>query len=232
MWFITASPGPSPCCPWGWYAVGIYQMASCLCRRHWRPTPGLSPGNSHGRRSLVGCSPWGRQESDTTERLHLHFSLSCIGEGNGNPLVFLPGESQGWGSLVGCRLWGRRVGHDWRDLAAAAVVCGQWPFILQCSSLPGRWIFCIQFLKLYSSFWKGVCVCVHKHTSGGVGGIQENSSWESQRIVRGRNIWWQHSENTGTQRKQRSMQPQVIMEGFWKPYLLLIGQDQGDDQLM
>ena len=43
---------------------------------------------------------------DTVERLHLHFSLSCIGEGNGNPLVFLPGESQGQGSLVGCRLWG------------------------------------------------------------------------------------------------------------------------------
>ena len=40
----------------------------------------------HGQRSLVGCSPWGREESDTTERLHLHFSLSCIGEGNGNPL--------------------------------------------------------------------------------------------------------------------------------------------------
>jgi len=37
-------------------------------------------------RSLVGCSPWGREESDTTEQLHLHFSLSCIGEGNGNPL--------------------------------------------------------------------------------------------------------------------------------------------------
>ena len=32
------------------------------------------------------CGPWGRWESDTTERLHLHFSLSCIGEGNGNPL--------------------------------------------------------------------------------------------------------------------------------------------------
>ena len=29
---------------------------------------------------------WGREESDTTERLHFHFSLSCIGEGNGNPL--------------------------------------------------------------------------------------------------------------------------------------------------
>ena len=37
-------------------------------------------------RSLVGCSPWGRLESDTTERLHFHFSFSCIGEGNGNPL--------------------------------------------------------------------------------------------------------------------------------------------------
>ena len=37
-------------------------------------------------RSLAGCSPWGREESDMTERLHFHFSLSCIGEGNGNPL--------------------------------------------------------------------------------------------------------------------------------------------------
>ena len=47
---------------------------------------GILPGKSHGRRSLVGCSPWGGKESDTTERLHFHFSLSCIGEGNGNPL--------------------------------------------------------------------------------------------------------------------------------------------------
>ena len=41
---------------------------------------------SYGRRSLVGCSPWGREELDSTERLHFQFSLSCIGEGNGNPL--------------------------------------------------------------------------------------------------------------------------------------------------
>ena len=34
----------------------------------------------------MGCSPWGREESYTTERLHSHFSLSCIGDGNGNPL--------------------------------------------------------------------------------------------------------------------------------------------------
>ena len=55
-------------------------------RRQWHPTPVLLPGKSHGRRSLVGCSPWGREELDTTEWLHFHFSLSCIGEGNGNPL--------------------------------------------------------------------------------------------------------------------------------------------------
>ena len=55
-------------------------------RRQWHPTPVLLPGKSHGWRSLEGCSPWGRWESDTTERLDFHFSLSCIGEGNGNPL--------------------------------------------------------------------------------------------------------------------------------------------------
>ena len=55
-------------------------------RRHWQPTPVLLPGKSHGRRSLVGYSPSGCKESDTTEWLHFHFSLSCIGEGNGNPL--------------------------------------------------------------------------------------------------------------------------------------------------
>ena len=55
-------------------------------RRWWLPTLVLLPGKSHGQRSLVACSPWGCEESDTTERLHFHFSVSCIGEGNGNPL--------------------------------------------------------------------------------------------------------------------------------------------------
>ena len=55
-------------------------------RRQWHPTPVLLPRKSHGLRSLVGCSPWGQEESDVTERLHFHFSLLCIGEGNGNPL--------------------------------------------------------------------------------------------------------------------------------------------------
>ena len=63
----------------------VKSLQSCL-RRQWYPTPVLLPGKSHGRRSLVGCGPWGREESDTTEWLHFHFSLSCIREGNGNRL--------------------------------------------------------------------------------------------------------------------------------------------------
>ena len=55
-------------------------------RRKWQPTPVFLPGESQGRGSLVGCSPLGRTESDMTEWLPFHFSLSCIGEGNGNPL--------------------------------------------------------------------------------------------------------------------------------------------------
>ena len=70
------------------------------------PHPVLLPGKSHGWRILVGCSPWGREESDTTERLHFHFSLSCIGEGNGNPLQCSCLENPRDGSLVGCCLWG------------------------------------------------------------------------------------------------------------------------------
>ena len=55
-------------------------------RRQWQPTPVFLPGKSHGWRSLISCSPWDCEESDMTERLPFHFSLSCIGEGNGSPL--------------------------------------------------------------------------------------------------------------------------------------------------
>ena len=64
------------------------------------PTPVLLPGKSHGRKSLVGCSPWGRKASGRTERLHFHFSLSCIGEGNDKPLqsscLENPRDGGGW----------------------------------------------------------------------------------------------------------------------------------------
>ena len=65
---------------------GLECVTNPIQRRQWHPTPVLLPGKSHGRRSLVGCSPWGREELDTTEQLHFHSSLSCTGEGNGNPL--------------------------------------------------------------------------------------------------------------------------------------------------
>ena len=60
----------------------------CVSILYWQghPTPVLLLGKSHGWRSLVSCSPWGLQQSDRTEQLHFHFSLSCIEEGNGNPL--------------------------------------------------------------------------------------------------------------------------------------------------
>ena len=47
------------------------------CGKKWQPTPVLLPGKSYGLRSLVGYSPWGRKESDTTERLHFT-SLSKV----------------------------------------------------------------------------------------------------------------------------------------------------------
>ena len=99
---------------WGWQGLGLrgdegtargrHVMVKCVdCgalaqsytydntiqrfwRRQWHPTPGLLSGKSHGWRSLEGCSPWGRWGSDTTEQLHFHFSLWCMGEGNGNSL--------------------------------------------------------------------------------------------------------------------------------------------------
>ena len=69
------------------------------------------PGKSHGRRSLVGCSPGGHWESDTTERLPFHFSLSCIGEGNGNPFqcscLENPRDGGPWGAAVYGVAWSR-----------------------------------------------------------------------------------------------------------------------------
>ena len=66
--------------------LDLYGSPRKLQRRQWHPTLRLLPGKSHRWRSLVGCSPRGLEESDTTEWLPFHFSLSCIGEGNGNPL--------------------------------------------------------------------------------------------------------------------------------------------------
>jgi len=75
-----------------------------ILRRQRHPTPVLLPGKSHGWRSLEGCSLLGRWGLDTTELLHFHFSLSCIGEGNGNPLqcscLENPRDGEAWRAAV------------------------------------------------------------------------------------------------------------------------------------
>ena len=88
---------------------GQKRGAICVRRRRQRhPTPVLLPGKSHGQRSLGGCSPWGREELDMTERLHFHFSLSCTGEGHGNPRQCscwrLPGTGAWWAAQSRTRL--------------------------------------------------------------------------------------------------------------------------------
>ena len=73
------------------------------------------------RRSLVDCSPWGWEESDTTEWFHFHFSLSCIGEGNGNPLQYSCLENPRDRGVCWAAVYGvAQIGHDWCDLTAAA----------------------------------------------------------------------------------------------------------------
>ena len=99
-----------------WFQIGkgVHQsciLSPCLFNFYaevkWHSIPVLLPGKSHGQRNLVGCSPWGCKESDTTERLLSLFTfLHWRRKWQPTP-VFLPGESQGLRSLVGCRLWGR-----------------------------------------------------------------------------------------------------------------------------
>ena len=82
----------------------LYAIVVASGRRQWQPTPEHLPGKSRGRRTLVGCSPWGHKESDATEQLHFHFSLSCIGEGNGNPLqcscLEIPRDGRAWWAAI------------------------------------------------------------------------------------------------------------------------------------
>ena len=80
-------------------------------RRRWHPTPVLLPGKSHGQRSLVGCSPWGREELDTTERLHFHFhALEKEMATHSSVLAWrIPGTGEPGGLPS---MGSHRVGHD------------------------------------------------------------------------------------------------------------------------
>ena len=115
-------------------------------RRQWHPTPVLLPGKSHGWRSLVGCSPRGLEESDTTERLNFHFSLSCIGEGNGHPLqcsgLENPGEGGAqWAAIYGVAQSRTRLKQLSSSSSSMAVYCpSQYISSMACSRI----------IKLYS----------------------------------------------------------------------------------
>ena len=90
-------------------------------RRRWHPTPVFLPGKSHGRRSLVGGSPWGREELDTTDWLHFH----ALEKEMATHSSVLAWRTPGTGEPGGLPSRGlHRVGHDWSDLPAAATDCG------------------------------------------------------------------------------------------------------------
>ena len=103
-------------------------------RRRWHPTPVRLPGKSHGWRSLEGCSPWGRWGLDMTERLHFHFSLSCIGEGNGNPLQCYCLENPGDG------------GAYWAAVSGVTQSRTRLKRLSSSSSIPFCVCMCVQFI--------------------------------------------------------------------------------------
>ena len=103
--FLRYTAGP--------YQSSISSIVLCIREEAMAPTPVLLPGKSQGRRSLLGCNPWGHTESGTTERLHFHFPLSCIGEGNGTHPSTLAWKVPWTEEPAGLQSMGsHRVGHD------------------------------------------------------------------------------------------------------------------------
>ena len=90
-------------------------------RRQWHASPVLLPGKSHGWKILVGCSPWGHEESDTTEQIQSHFHFHALEKEmatHSNVLAWrIPGTAEP-GRLPS--MGSQKVGHNWSDLAAAA----------------------------------------------------------------------------------------------------------------
>ena len=131
-------------------------------RRTWQPTPVFLPGESQGWGSLVCCSPWGRKEFDTTERLHFHYSLSCIGEGNGNPLQCscLENPKDGgacWAAV--CGVAQNRTRLKWLSSSSSS---SSSIFLFHLGLIASVWnltdlkqgIFKKNLYKLYSEWWR------------------------------------------------------------------------------
>ena len=115
--------------------IGVGSLS--FWRRQWHPTPILLPGKSHGRRSLVGCSPWGLEESERLSDFTFTFHFPALEKEmatHSNVLAWrIPGTEEP-GGLPSMGL--HRVGHDWSDLAAAAAAA--YPFS-SGSSRPRNW---------------------------------------------------------------------------------------------
>ena len=138
-----------------------------LGRRQWQPTPVLLPGKSHGRRSLVGCSPWVTKSwtwlSDFTFTFHFH----ALEKEMATHSSVLAWRIQGMGEPGGLPSMGlHRVGHDWSDLATAAAVLLEYfwrisavhsyflfALLLQKGSIPWdyRYFIPIHFVCYYST---------------------------------------------------------------------------------
>ena len=120
-------------------------------------------------RSLVGCSPGGREESDTTERLHFHFSLSCIGEGNGNPLqcscLENPRDSRAWWAAV------YEVAQSWTQLKRLS----------SSSSMPIPYCFVYYSLELQCDIESHYVLHLRKRSLELYFQIQISEQWEIQR---------------------------------------------------
>ena len=92
-------------------------------RRQWHPTPVLLPGESRGRGSLVGCSPWGHWESETTEWFTFTFLFHALEKEMATHSSILAWRTPGMGEPGGLPSMGlHRVVHDWSDLAAACLI--------------------------------------------------------------------------------------------------------------
>ena len=136
-------------------------------RRQWHPTPVLLPGKSHGQRSLVGCSPWGHEESDPTERLHFHFSLSCIGEGNGNPLqcscLENPRDRAAWWAAVygvaQSQTWLKRLSRSSSSFLLLEIMLS-WSFIVVCFLNFQEWANWVKGQEHFHSLFYGVVISI------------------------------------------------------------------------
>ena len=158
LWSYTAIPAMQLELPvlYSSFLLTIYFAHGSVYRRRrrWHPTPVLLPGESHGRRSLVGCSPWGH---DWATSLSLFTFMHWRRKWQPTPVFAwrIPGREEPGGLPS---LGSHRVGHDWSNLAAAVVAAA----VRQVSNLLNRPVLILSTLNADSRS------CSYKHdTSSG-----------------------------------------------------------------